>query len=106
MLFKGDVNFEGRTTFNKDTAGGALIKQTADSVDVIFEKEYIQTPLVNISITVDDLTQYCHPESISGSKEIPDQVRDDVLSVQSDIAKCIQVMTDKRAGIRKSHFRQ
>lgn len=54
VLFKGDVNFEGRTTFNKDTAGGALIKKDADSVDVVFDKEYAQVPLVTISITLNE----------------------------------------------------
>jgi hypothetical protein len=48
------VEFEGRATFNKDTAGFALIKQGASVVEVKFEKEYAQIPLINVSITLDD----------------------------------------------------
>ncbi|MBI2020028.1 SH3 domain-containing protein [Candidatus Daviesbacteria bacterium] len=55
VLFKGDVEFEGRPIFNKDTAGFALINKDASEVEVIFETEYAQTPLVNISITLDEM---------------------------------------------------
>jgi len=56
VIFKGEVNFEGRPTFNSDTAGFAIIKKDADSVDIIFDKEYAQTPLINLSITIDKIT--------------------------------------------------
>ncbi len=54
VIFHGEISFEGRPTFNSDTAGFAIIKQGADSVDVAFDKEYAATPLVNASITLDD----------------------------------------------------
>lgn len=56
VIFKGNVNFEGETTFkriifaDKDTAGFALIKKDADLVDVTFDKEYASTPLINVNI--------------------------------------------------------
>lgn len=53
VIFKGNISFFGRPTFNSDTAGFAVVKKDADSVSVTFEKEYEQTPLVNISITLD-----------------------------------------------------
>jgi hypothetical protein len=46
VIFKGDVSFEGRPTFNKDTAGFALIKEGGKQVRVSFEKEYSETPVV------------------------------------------------------------
>ncbi len=66
VKYLSDITFQGRPTFNKDTAGFAVIYKDADTVEVVFEKEYAQIPLVNISITLDDL---CHPELDSGSQD-------------------------------------
>lgn len=52
VIFKGDVSFLGRATFNKDTAGLAVIKQGTDSVDVTFDREYAQMPFVNTTPTM------------------------------------------------------
>ena len=49
IIFKGDISFEGRPTFNKDTAGFALIKKGERKVDVVFEKEYAQSPVVTVN---------------------------------------------------------
>ena len=56
VIFKGDVAFEGAPTFNKDTAGSALVKKDSNYVDITFEKEYPQTPVVNISIALDKIS--------------------------------------------------
>ena len=53
VIFRGKVTFEETPTFNKDTAGFAVIAKGSDKVEVVFEKEYAQTPLVNITITLD-----------------------------------------------------
>jgi DNA-binding transcriptional MerR regulator len=49
VIFRGDVTFLGRPTFNKDTAGFAVIKEGAKQVRVTFEKEYASTPVVTAS---------------------------------------------------------
>ncbi|HZQ29927.1 MAG TPA: hypothetical protein VFA93_02520, partial [Patescibacteria group bacterium] len=53
VIFHNDVLFNGRPTFNSDTAGFAVVQKGADSVDIAFDKEYANTPLVNASITLD-----------------------------------------------------
>ncbi len=53
-IFNGSVEFAGRATFNNDTAGTAIIKEGSNEVEILFEKEYEQTPLVTISLSFDD----------------------------------------------------
>lgn len=54
VVFKGNVAFEGRPTFNSDTAGFAVITKDADRVEVLFEKEYEKMPLITASIAIGD----------------------------------------------------
>ena len=54
-LFKGNVVFAGHTAFSKDMVGTAVVKKDSTSVDVNFEKEYDQTPVVNANIVLDDI---------------------------------------------------
>ncbi len=54
ISFQNDVLFIGRPYFTTDTAGFALIKQGAQSVDVTFDKEYLEQPIINASITLND----------------------------------------------------
>ena len=49
VSFFGDIVFTGRPTFNRDTAGFALIKKGQRLVKVEFEKEYKEIPVVNIN---------------------------------------------------------
>lgn len=49
VIFKDDVTFLGRPTFNKDTAGFALIKKGDRKVKVEFEKEYKDVPIVTVN---------------------------------------------------------
>jgi len=64
VIFHADVTFLGRPTFNKDTAGHAIIKAGDNEVIVTFEKEYAQNPVVTASINLenniksDEITQY------------------------------------------------
>ncbi|MEK7072382.1 MAG: DUF5011 domain-containing protein, partial [Patescibacteria group bacterium] len=48
-----DTEFLGRLYFNSDTAGFALIKQGDKSVDIVFEREYAEQPIINTSISLD-----------------------------------------------------
>ena len=64
VIFHADVTFLGRPTFNKDTAGHAIIKAGDNEVIVTFEKEYAQNPVVTASINLenniksDEIPQY------------------------------------------------
>ena len=52
VIFHGDVFFVGRPTFNKDTAGFAIIKGDSNEVEVKFEKEYANEPVVNVTLQI------------------------------------------------------
>ena len=49
VTFENEVIFFGRPYFNADTAGLALIRRGEQTVDVIFEKEYLTPPVVNVT---------------------------------------------------------
>ena len=51
LTLASDTLFLGRPYFNTDTAGFAVIKQGQTSVDVTFDKEYLDQPIVNATIT-------------------------------------------------------
>jgi hypothetical protein len=50
---QSDVEFFGRPYFTKDTAGFAVIKQGDKSVDVTFDRDYLEQPIVNTSISLE-----------------------------------------------------
>jgi len=52
VFFKKSVNFEGRATFNNDTAGFAVVNKGNNSVDVEFNEEYLDPPIVTTSIAL------------------------------------------------------
>ncbi len=52
-----DVSFFGRPYFNTDTAGFALIRAGEQTVTINFEREYVDQPIVNTTITLDDVPQ-------------------------------------------------
>ena len=56
--FLGDVFFIGRPTFNRDTAGFAVIKKGQRKVNITFEKEYLVPPVVTTNLVwdIDDET--------------------------------------------------
>jgi len=49
VIYKGNVVFLGRTTFNNDSAGFAVIKTGADQVQVIFTTQFTTSPVVVVS---------------------------------------------------------
>ncbi len=49
VTYLGDVFFERTPTFNKDTAGFAVVKEGSREVYVTFENEYAETPVVSAS---------------------------------------------------------
>lgn len=56
VVFRGDVLFQGRPTYNSDTAGYAVIKKGSDRVEVKFAREYEVIPLVQATVSVDELS--------------------------------------------------
>jgi hypothetical protein len=55
VIFRGDVEFRGQPTFNKDTAGTIIVKKDTQEIEVKFEKEYASTPIINVNITLDKI---------------------------------------------------
>jgi len=53
VAFVGDVTFAGKTIFNKDTAGTAIISTYSDQVDVKFTNTYDISPIVNMNLIID-----------------------------------------------------
>ncbi len=56
VIFHSDVIFEGRPTFNKDTAGFATIHAGQQEVTITFDKEYADTPVTNATAVTPQLT--------------------------------------------------
>jgi hypothetical protein len=54
IIFKSDVNFFGTPYFTTDTAGFAVIKAGSTRVEVVFDREYIEKPIVNASMASSD----------------------------------------------------
>ena len=52
VIFRGEVNFVGRPTFNKDTAGFATIKTGGSQVEILFEREYKDEPVVTATVQI------------------------------------------------------
>jgi hypothetical protein len=95
VLFKGEVEFEGRATFNKDTAGFALIKQGVSEVEVKFEKEYAQIPLINASITLDDNLSE-QDKALLGPKELQEKIASQSALEEQILASDIKYIITKR----------
>ena len=57
VVFRGEVSFEKQPVFNKDTAGIAVIPAVSRSVDVVFEKEYINPPIVNVTLRLKEASE-------------------------------------------------
>jgi len=53
IIFNSDINLIGRPYFNADTAGFAIISKGLQAVKVLFEKEYLDKPVVSAAISVD-----------------------------------------------------
>jgi len=55
VVFHNDVEFDGHATFNQDTAGYAIVKTGNDNVVVTFAQEYAQPPVVNASVSLQQI---------------------------------------------------
>ncbi len=54
--FLGNVDFQDQVTFNKDAGGLAQINDGDTRIEVVFDKPYVQTPVVVISLIADQET--------------------------------------------------
>jgi hypothetical protein len=54
ISFMNDAIFFGRPYFNQDTAGFAVVKSGDKSVDVAFDREYLEQPIVNTTISMEN----------------------------------------------------
>jgi len=54
LNLNGDVIFFGRPYFATDTAGFAIVRQGERKVDITFEREYLEQPVVNANISLED----------------------------------------------------
>ena len=88
VIFRNEVSFEGEVAFNKDTGGYAQIKKGQKFIEVMFEKEYKNQPVINISPTVIKLTEELFRQNIDeglcteleGIEVCQDKIADLVLS--------------------------
>src|SRR3989338_308324 len=49
VIFKGKVTFEQSPEFDRDTAGFALVKKGQKRIDIKFEKEFSDSPIINVN---------------------------------------------------------
>ncbi|MDO8499100.1 MAG: hypothetical protein Q7S66_00365 [bacterium] len=71
LAFNSDTLFFGRPFFTADTGGFALIRRGQKSVDVVFEREYIEQPIVNITLALqqsDKITASSTPEEVQAMR--------------------------------------
>ncbi|MGE5042123.1 MAG: peptidoglycan DD-metalloendopeptidase family protein [Candidatus Levyibacteriota bacterium] len=52
VVFHGNISIAGHITVDKDSAGYAMVKKGQRFVDITFDKEYENDPVVNASITI------------------------------------------------------
>jgi hypothetical protein len=64
LALKSDLLFVGRPYFTTDTGGFAMIKKGAKFADVHFDREYLEQPVVNASISLDDASTTADDESL------------------------------------------
>ncbi|MDO8604008.1 MAG: hypothetical protein Q7K40_01180, partial [bacterium] len=71
VTFSSDTIFFGRPYFTTDTAGFAVVKKGSREVTVTFDREYLEQPIVNASIslneTADTATDTTKAEAIFGN---------------------------------------
>lgn len=88
VIFANDVFFAGRPTFNSDFAGFAIIKKGGDRVDIVFEKEYSERPVVTASISLGE-------DSVATESAIMNQSVSFMVSRRS--TKGFSIILDKKA---------
>lgn len=96
-IFKGNVIFEQRPTFNNDTGGFAVVKKDANRVEVVFDKEYEKAPVVSVSIAFDQKKN--DDGSVKDSKELEQKVfeKDYLFVIVNKSTKGFTIVLNKKA---------
>ena len=64
LSLESDVEFIGRPYFNSDTGGIAIIQKDSRQVDVVFDKEYSDAPVISASVTLNASTTASQSDNI------------------------------------------
>lgn len=72
VIFKGSVFFEERPTFNKDTAGIAVIKKDSNRVEIKFDKEYKEIPVINATLMLNEYKN--DVDSVEDTRELEEKL--------------------------------
>jgi hypothetical protein len=99
VVFRGEINFIGRPTFNKDTAGFALIKKDYDNVSINFEKEYVQIPNINISINLEKFGETTEQKDLQIKLEQDILIGDIRYIVTKSTTKGFEIKLNKNAPV-------
>lgn len=62
VIFRNDVEIQGRLTQNSDAAGFAVIYKTQKKVEVKFDKPYEDTPVVTVNVKNGKFVQYAYDD--------------------------------------------
>jgi hypothetical protein len=87
ISIQSDLIFYGRPYFSTDTAGFAQVVKGERSIEVVFDKEYLEQPIVNVTITLntDPLLKTLKPETdqskIDEIKKVQEQAVKDLFDV-------------------------
>ena len=55
VIFRNNVEFAGQVLFNEDSAGYAIVNRGENIVRVEFAREYANVPIINASLSVQDI---------------------------------------------------
>jgi hypothetical protein len=107
IALMSDTIFFGRPYFSTDTAGFAIIKKGSNSVDITFDRNYLEQPIVNASITLDtdlQLTKLNPGTDASKIKDIQDKQNQDIQNLfNTDLSYLIVNKSEKGFTIILKH---
>jgi hypothetical protein len=93
VIFGKEVEFAGGVLFNQDTAGYALVQEGSDSVRISFEKEYAAVPVINASLSL----QQIQDEEVRKAAEELLLVSDVKFIITNVTAKGFEIRTSQNA---------
>jgi murein DD-endopeptidase MepM/ murein hydrolase activator NlpD len=112
-IFRSDVEFEGSVTFNSNTAGYAKIKRGQRFVNVTFDQEYKNQPVVQVSPNIFKLTDATFQDVVAqgfcteleGIEACQDKLVDTILNsgvnyaVQNQTTQGFLIVLDQNAPV-------
>lgn len=67
VVFRGNTQFSGVATFNSDAGGAAVIKKGERRIEVKFDKEYKEIPIIQVSNYLPEIDESLYQKYISDS---------------------------------------